>query len=167
MDWRQIQVRLKALGYDPGPIDGIYGRLTRRAVKAFQAAYGVKVKWPGTVGPKTLKALFPDDKDGTPEPEVKIPWLAELARKKGLHEVYNYNNLSRWLKSDGATLGDPRKYPWCGDAIETCIAKTLSEEPLPNNPYGARNWMKFGRATKPTVGSVAVFSIVASVCTSN
>ena len=37
-----VQQRLKALGFDPGPADGVFGRKTRRAIKAFAAANGLK-----------------------------------------------------------------------------------------------------------------------------
>ncbi|WP_265516495.1 peptidoglycan-binding domain-containing protein [Nitratireductor luteus] len=33
-----VQRRLADLGFDPGPIDGIYGRKTRAAVEAFRAS---------------------------------------------------------------------------------------------------------------------------------
>lgn len=52
---RQIQTRLKELGYNPGTIDGIYGTNTQNAVKAFQRDKGLSVD--GIAGPKTLKAL--------------------------------------------------------------------------------------------------------------
>jgi peptidoglycan hydrolase-like protein with peptidoglycan-binding domain len=49
---RDLQAALKALGHDPGPIDGVFGPTTEAAVKAFQqereiAADGVvgKVTW--------------------------------------------------------------------------------------------------------------------------
>ncbi len=35
-DVRAVQDRLKALGFDPGPIDGRYGELTRAAIRAFE-----------------------------------------------------------------------------------------------------------------------------------
>jgi peptidoglycan hydrolase-like protein with peptidoglycan-binding domain len=35
---RDLQEALKALGYDPGPIDGAFGTRTETAVKAFQQA---------------------------------------------------------------------------------------------------------------------------------
>ena len=38
MDTRQIQALLVYLGYDPGEVDGLPGKNTRRAVLAFQAA---------------------------------------------------------------------------------------------------------------------------------
>jgi peptidoglycan hydrolase-like protein with peptidoglycan-binding domain len=38
---RQLQQALKALGYDPGAIDGHFGSSTEAAVKAFQSAQGI------------------------------------------------------------------------------------------------------------------------------
>lgn len=50
-----IQEALKALGFDPGPLDGIPGAATRGAVMQFQAASGLVVD--GLVGPRTRAAL--------------------------------------------------------------------------------------------------------------
>ena len=33
---RDLQESLKALGHDPGPIDGVFGEATEAAVRAFQ-----------------------------------------------------------------------------------------------------------------------------------
>lgn len=38
-----IQSRLKEIGFDPGPIDGLYGPRTEGAIKAFQSAQGLPV----------------------------------------------------------------------------------------------------------------------------
>ncbi len=38
---RRIQAQLADLGYDPGPVDGLMGPRTRRAIMAFQRAYGL------------------------------------------------------------------------------------------------------------------------------
>lgn len=52
---RGIQARLLNLGYMPGPIDGVIGRRTMAAIKAFQEQEGLDVD--GIVGPQTRKAL--------------------------------------------------------------------------------------------------------------
>jgi N-acetylmuramoyl-L-alanine amidase len=51
-----LQARLKNLGYDPGPIDGKDGPLTRAAVKAFQMENDLEVD--GVAGPKTRGKLL-------------------------------------------------------------------------------------------------------------
>lgn len=52
---KQLQQTLKSKGYDPGPIDGIYGPKTKAAVKAFQLASGLTAD--GTVGNQTWWAV--------------------------------------------------------------------------------------------------------------
>ena len=56
MDTRQIQALLVYLGYDPGEVDGLPGKNTRRAVLAFQAAEGLAQD--GSPGPLTQAALL-------------------------------------------------------------------------------------------------------------
>jgi peptidoglycan hydrolase-like protein with peptidoglycan-binding domain len=48
---RDLQEALKALGYKPGPIDGVFGATTEAAVKAFQQAKGITAD--GIVGKVT------------------------------------------------------------------------------------------------------------------
>lgn len=150
MDWKEIQKALKAAGFDPKGIDGIPGRNTLAALKAFQRSAGLPAT--GEADYHTLIAL------GISRPGVaELPWMAVLAGKMGLHEKRDNSILRAFLRSDGRTLGDPAKLPWCGDLVETCIALTLPEEVLPGNPYLARNWMRFGEATTPALGAVAAF----------
>lgn len=52
---KQIQQKLKDLGYYSGSVDGIYGNATRNAVVAFQKANGLTAD--GVAGPKTIAAL--------------------------------------------------------------------------------------------------------------
>lgn len=52
---RQIQTKLKQLGYYKGTIDGVYGNNTKNAVIAFQKNCGLTAD--GVAGPKTLLFL--------------------------------------------------------------------------------------------------------------
>ncbi len=52
---KQIQQKLKDLGYYKGNIDGILGSQSVTAIRNFQRDYGLSVD--GIVGPNTLKAL--------------------------------------------------------------------------------------------------------------
>ena len=130
---RELQELLSRLGYDPGPADGISGRLTRAAVEQLLSSSGRPI----------------------------VPWV-EIARGVfGLHETADNAKLRRFLASDGRALGDPAQFPWCGDLVETCIRLALPNEPfvgpMEENPYWARNWLRFGRSIDPAYGAVAVF----------
>ncbi|GJD59292.1 TIGR02594 family protein [Methylobacterium dankookense] len=156
----EIQRALIARGYDLGKggpsgkgDDGRWGRLSIAGTKAFQAAEGLKVT--GVADAGTLTRLFPS---AVTKPAPIPPWYAEARRKMGLHEVRNRSVLMAWLRSDGKTLGDPAKLPWCGDFVETCIALTLPEERMVANPYYALNWLQFGMPLAiPAIGAVLVF----------
>ncbi|MDE1991678.1 MAG: TIGR02594 family protein [Rhizobiaceae bacterium] len=149
-----VQRRLIVLGYSVGKAgaDGILGRDTIAGLTKFQTDKGIDLQYPGTIGPKMLSAL------GLTAPATSIPpWIALAQQKIGLNEVKNNKELSTFLKSDGSTVGDPAKIPWCGDFIETCIAVTLPREPMLTNPYWALNWLKFGIAvdmSKPRFGCI-------------
>ncbi len=52
---KALQRALLHLGYPCGTADGLWGKLTKRAVKRFQADHGLKAD--GIVGPKTVAAL--------------------------------------------------------------------------------------------------------------
>jgi peptidoglycan hydrolase-like protein with peptidoglycan-binding domain len=64
---RDLQEALKALGHDPGPVDGVFGATTEAAVKAFQQAKGIAVD--GIVGRVTWINI--DEADQS-EPVLKI-----------------------------------------------------------------------------------------------
>ncbi|NET77678.1 MULTISPECIES: peptidoglycan-binding domain-containing protein [Okeania] len=52
---KTLQIRLETMGFNPGPIDGFFGRKTTGAVKKFQKYKGIKVS--GIVDRKTWEAF--------------------------------------------------------------------------------------------------------------
>jgi len=52
---KRLQRLLAQHGFDPGPIDGVFGKATQTAVEGAQAAHGLEID--GIAGPKTWHAL--------------------------------------------------------------------------------------------------------------
>lgn len=50
-----LQKRLRAAGFDPGPLDGIFGGKTDAALRAFQEGAGISAD--GVAGPQTEAKL--------------------------------------------------------------------------------------------------------------
>lgn len=184
----EIQRRLSAFGHDPGPHDGVRGRLTIGAIKAFQGKHGLKVD--GIVGPRTSAVLLgngpypfplreahlqasvprtPSPVTGKPSaggegalaPDFAqlTPWHAEALRLKGTAELAGAADnplILGWAKRLGLGYGHD-SIAWCGLFAAHCIAVSLPDEPLPTNPLGARNWLRFGRSTDVSLGAVLVF----------
>ena len=137
---RLIQSGLDKLGHAPGTIDGQWSVRTARALKQLIAANG---------------------RAASMAPPGPLPWLTEAKTALGRNEARDRTWLTDWLKRDGRSIGDPSKTPWCGDFVETCIRMGLPGETLlgalGTNPYWARNWLLFGRDTKPITGAVLIF----------
>lgn len=152
-----IQNALKKKGFDPGPIDGIRGRMTIDAIVAFQSAW--KLEPDGIVGPQTLAKLFPDAKPQEIGVASSIPWFAEAQRLIGLKEDTSAASNQRLLQMarDLNIAYDDDDIPWCGLFVGHCIASQLPREPLPANPLGARAYQRFGKDVAPQPGAVMVF----------
>lgn len=160
-DWMKIQRRLQKLGFNPGPIDGIRGRLTVAAVKRFQESKGLVAD--GIVGPKTSAALFEGSTVRNVGTDDK-PWYEVALSLIGLQEDprTGYSNPDVLALADAPNIDyDSDDIAWCGLFVAHCVAYALANEPLPTNPLGARNWIKFGIACSPQLGSVLVFWRVA------
>ena len=145
-----IQKTLKASGLNPGPTDGIWGPLTRRAVEDWQRKWYIPVS--GQLDGQTLKSLGIE----APQP---ILWLDTATRLMGLKEgkgAADNPTILDW--ADDLDLHYPHDdIAWCGLFVAHCISTTLPDEPLPANPLGARQWNKFGQPVAPQLGAIATF----------
>lgn len=157
LDWRSVQVRLSKFGFNPGPIDGIRGRMTINAVKRFQESRGLLVD--GIVGPKTYAALFGEAPTGDALNTDTMPWYQEAVRLMGTREAPGTANnpvIIDWAeKLDIDYSGDD--IPWCGLFVGHCVGSSMPDEALPNGLLGARKWLRFGIECEPQVGAVMVF----------
>lgn len=156
-DWKSVQRRLIKLGFNPGPIDGIRGRQTTNAIKRFQSSRGLVSD--GIVGPNTSGALFGPSPTGKRPSFDSMPWYEEAKRLIGVREVAGPGNNPTIMEfAEGIDIDyDNDDVPWCGLFVGHCIGSMLGDEPLPANPLGARNWLKFGESCDPQIGSVLVF----------
>ena len=60
LDVKWLQTSLKTLGFDPGPIDGVYGEKVKAAVSAFQKARDLVVDgWAGVMTQAKIIAELP------------------------------------------------------------------------------------------------------------
>jgi uncharacterized protein (TIGR02594 family) len=153
----RIQQALAHKGYDPGSIDGIWGRRTEGALRRFQAERGLTVD--GIVGPNTRLALFGVIDSVKPMLDPALVWFQEARRLIGVREDPKHTSnptLLDWANDLDVQYGDD-SIPWCGLFVAHCIASTLSHEPMPTNPLGARNWARWGAPCEPMPGAVLVF----------
>lgn len=161
MTIRDIQTALAKAGYRPGPIDGVWGRQTAAALRAFQKDKGLAVD--GIAGPQSVAALAALSAPGSAAPAPSRPplvWLAEARHLLGLKEgpgAINNPKILQWAENLGQTMYRTDDIPWCGLFVAHCIAATLPDEPLPTNPLGARAWGSFGHSIAPTRGAIMVF----------
>jgi uncharacterized protein (TIGR02594 family) len=156
-----IQTALNNKGFNPGEIDGVWGRRTIGAVRAFQGANGLTAD--GIVGPKTLAKLI-----GAAAPAIgataaaaaaPVVWYEEAKRLLGLREGPGSKDnptIIDWADQLGIDY-DHDDIPWCGLFVAHCVGATLPDEPLPANPLGARNWARVGEAAAEAPGAILVF----------
>jgi Putative peptidoglycan binding domain len=109
-DWQigQAQELLKAAGFDPGPIDGLLGPLTRVALRRYQASQGLPAT--GLLDEATRQTLLPSDRtqrdgEGKPAPWLKEPPGSEFMKMGALFQ------LPEFFPGLGALYVDPATLP--------------------------------------------------------
>ena len=107
-----LQSSLRARGFDPGPLDGIFGPNTETAVRSFQASRGISVD--GVVGASTWNALRAAS---TPAPAPAEPYPSGSRRPVRVEvPFYGYqsndpagcfNRCKDMARAVGVTVGGP------------------------------------------------------------
>lgn len=121
-DVLDAQRLLRERGFDPGPLDGIYGERTEAAVRAFQSANGLLVD--GIVGPATWSRL----RIGAPEPQYRIAVDVD-------QRILTLRRDQALVKRYPVAVGRPETPTPTGDWVIT--EKVVN----PGGPFGAR-WMR-------------------------
>lgn len=159
MTIKQIQLKLIALGYELGPAgaDGVWGRRSIAALKAYQAKNGLVAD--GVPGSATIAKLDPHA-----YVSVTPVWYSEAQRLKGVRETAGKASnsvITGWAKAIGGWVAGVYKgddIPWCGLFVAHCIGATLPAEVMPSNPLSALAWGSFGSPLKEgRVGAIVVF----------
>lgn len=121
-DVLEAQRLLRERGFDPGPLDGVYGERTEAAVRAFQAANGLLVD--GIVGPATWSRL----QIGTPQPQYRIAVDVD-------QRILTLRSNQTLVKKYHVAVGRPETPTPVGDWVIT------EKQVNPGGPFGAR-WMR-------------------------
>lgn len=116
-----LQAALKNKGFDPGPLDGIFGMRTTAAVRAFQASAGIAVD--GIAGPQTWGAL--SGPAAAPAPSG-APRAADAGHRIGLDNARGQYIKDPSFANNGAPIGNQR-YIAFGD-LRTFYLKGFSAQ---------------------------------------
>ena len=147
-----IQVALMKLGYDVGPIDGIIGPRTRKAIVTYKMACG---KTPNAnLDPLTKHNLLARALISTNGPPLWLYGAESFIGTKEIRGKKHNSKIVQFFKSIGTRIRNDET-PWCaafvGHVLELCgLSSTKSA--------GARSYNKWGFEIKePAVGAVVVF----------
>ena len=143
---KKLQKALLHKGFNPGPIDGLWGVKTERAVVQFKKSVGLRAR--AYVGPLTKAALF--DGRTAVEPKMVRATTKDKAESKADKSAYPV-----WLKLASSYLGlreyrgskhNPKILEWWiklglpfrNDETPWCAGCLLYTSPSPRDQRGSR-----------------------------
>ena len=106
---RLIQTGLAQLGFDPGPVDGVFGQRTRTAIGKWQGSVGkpatgyLDVEAAKTLSRKGTEAPSPNEQRERSK-QVAVDILAQALRAAG--EIEDHSDRAEVLANIGAVLGE-------------------------------------------------------------
>jgi peptidoglycan hydrolase-like protein with peptidoglycan-binding domain len=141
-DVLKVQQVLAAQGFDPGPLDGRYGPLTRRAVRAFQLRNNLSPD--GVVGPVTWAALGGMASTTVPfasQTRERLASVAEAEAAKALKWTGRESEAEKYLqplREPMRRLGHigtaPVFFDWCAAFVTYCCREAGYK--IPDQPEG-------------------------------
>ncbi len=144
---RRLQARLARLGFEPGPVDGIMGSQTAKAIKRYQTVFGLAVT--GAISSKFSKHLeamsageFADARPpvnlGFDDFPTYLPGTTFIYSNGNTERVVSAkNHVVRWVRGDGKTYIAhrnfllPKSYWESGDERGTAMTSSTADELWP------------------------------------
>lgn len=136
-DVREMQGRLKYLGFYTGKVDGVFGWRSYWALRNFQYEFGLKVD--GVLGAKTKVKLYNASKSYRPSAvELGVPQTSRATpkkKKKTYHTAGISANDLRLMAN--AVYGESRGEPYVGQVAVAAVILNRTQNPaFPNTPAG-------------------------------
>jgi N-acetylmuramoyl-L-alanine amidase len=139
-DVRELQGRLKYLGFYDGEVDGDFGYATLASLKRFQREFGMKAD--GIAGPKTKLKLWEATKAWAPGADGGTAPRSEASKSKGGASGLTASNRMGLSEQDlklmaNAVYGEARGEPYEGQvAVAAVILNRVKSEAFPNTVSG-------------------------------
>ena len=159
----ELQSRLRSHGVDPGPLDGIWGAKTSRAVVQFKVERGLLGR--SYIGPITWGLLTgtsatvpPKQTAAIRDPDYYRYALSQIGTREYQGSKHNPKILEWWQKIRAPFTDD--ETPWCAGFVGGCletygIRSTRSAAARSYENWGSRE--EFDVHGKWYVGGIAVF----------
>ncbi|MFT9849354.1 spore cortex-lytic enzyme [Aneurinibacillus sp. REN35] len=145
-DVREMQGRLKFLGFYTGKVDGTFSWRTYHALRNFQYEFGLDID--GALGPKTKLKLWQATKNWRPgpgetavapnnKPATPAKNAAPTAAKKSLPKTNTSLSQNELKMMANAVFGEARGEPYVGQvAVAAVILNRVKSPSFPDSPTG-------------------------------